>query len=158
MKKTNKLFQVLLLVLVAVIGLSFTACQPEEVKPVTEGPESGIYYFDAGNDEYTVALSAGNRFTFNYEGASKSGKYTLDGTTLTLDFDMASDEDVTATLSGDTLVMEYDDASIRFLKKVNYSVTFNSNEGSAVEGVTVLNGKTVSKPADPTRNGYKFVG
>lgn len=158
MKKTNKLFQVLLLVLVAVIGLSFSACQPEEVKPVTEGPESGIYYFDAGNDEYTVALSAGNRFTFNYEGASKSGKYTLDGTTLTLDFDMASDEDVTATLSGDTLVMEYDDASIRFLKKVNYSVTFNSNEGSAVEGVTVLNGKTVSKPADPTRNGYKFVG
>jgi uncharacterized repeat protein (TIGR02543 family) len=39
-----------------------------------------------------------------------------------------------------------------------YTVTFDSNGGSAVTGKSVASGGTVSKPADPTRDGYTFAG
>ncbi|WP_054251454.1 InlB B-repeat-containing protein [Neofamilia massiliensis] len=42
------------------------------------------------------------------------------------------------------------------VKKVK--VTFDSNGGSKVEAVEVEKGKTVEKPADPTREGFEFVG
>ena len=38
-----------------------------------------------------------------------------------------------------------------------YTVTFNSNGGSAVSAAKTVGGK-VTKPADPTRSGYKFMG
>ena len=37
-----------------------------------------------------------------------------------------------------------------------FTVTFNSNEGSAVSPQTVEEGKRATKPDDPTRNGYLF--
>lgn len=39
-----------------------------------------------------------------------------------------------------------------------YTVTFDSNGGSAVSSKTVDEGSTVSKPSDPTRSGYTFKG
>lgn len=41
---------------------------------------------------------------------------------------------------------------------VNYTVTFNSNGGSAVKAVTVKANSKVTKPADPARSGYRFTG
>ncbi len=41
---------------------------------------------------------------------------------------------------------------------VSHTVTFDSNGGSSVDAVTVEEGKTASKPADPTREGYTFAG
>jgi uncharacterized repeat protein (TIGR02543 family) len=38
-----------------------------------------------------------------------------------------------------------------------YTVTFNSNGGSAVSPQTVNHGSTATKPANPTRTGYTFV-
>ena len=38
-----------------------------------------------------------------------------------------------------------------------YTVTFDSNEGSAVADQNINYGSKVEKPADPTRNGYAFV-
>ena len=40
----------------------------------------------------------------------------------------------------------------------NYTVTFDSNGGSSVAKQTVASGKTASKPADPTKEGYTFGG
>ena len=40
----------------------------------------------------------------------------------------------------------------------NYTVTFNSNGGSSITSQTVEEGKTASKPADPSRDGYTFDG
>ena len=40
--------------------------------------------------------------------------------------------------------------------KKQYIVTFNSNGGSTVASQTVEEGSKVTKPANPTRNGYKF--
>jgi len=39
-----------------------------------------------------------------------------------------------------------------------HTVTFNSDGGSEVEAVSVVDGNTVSEPKAPTRSGYKFVG
>lgn len=39
-----------------------------------------------------------------------------------------------------------------------YTVTFNSNDGSAVANQIVKQGDKASKPADPTKNGYIFAG
>ena len=39
-----------------------------------------------------------------------------------------------------------------------YTVTFDTNGGSAVDPVTVDAGSTVTKPADPTKSGYTFGG
>lgn len=39
-----------------------------------------------------------------------------------------------------------------------YTVTFNSNGGSSVASQTVESGKTVSRPSNPSRSGYDFIG
>ena len=39
-----------------------------------------------------------------------------------------------------------------------YTVTFNSNGGSNVSSQSVVSGGKVTKPADPTKSGYKFDG
>ena len=39
-----------------------------------------------------------------------------------------------------------------------YTVAFDANGGSAVKSATVEHGKTVVKPADPTRTNYTFTG
>ena len=40
---------------------------------------------------------------------------------------------------------------------ITYTVTFDSNEGSAVADQNINHGSKVEKPADPTRNGYAFI-
>ena len=42
--------------------------------------------------------------------------------------------------------------------KASYTVTFNSNGGSAVKAQTVRSGAKASKPADPAKEGYEFAG
>ncbi len=42
--------------------------------------------------------------------------------------------------------------------KEDYKVTFDSNGGSSVSSQTVEKGKTATKPANPTREGYTFGG
>ena len=42
--------------------------------------------------------------------------------------------------------------------KQKYTVTFNSNGGSAVQSQTVEYGALASKPSDPTFEGHKFIG
>ena len=37
-----------------------------------------------------------------------------------------------------------------------YTITFNTNEGSTINPINVAHGSTVTKPTDPTREGYTF--
>lgn len=41
---------------------------------------------------------------------------------------------------------------------VKYTVSFNSNGGSSVASQTIIAGGKATKPADPSRSGYKFIG
>lgn len=46
-----------------------------------------------------------------------------------------------------------------FVKEsASYTVNFNSNGGTAVKSVKAKAGKTIAKPADPAKEGYRFIG
>ena len=130
-----------------------------EAPEYTEGAETGVYYYDVQDDEVVLTLSGGNNFTITSTGLNKTGTYTADENgNLTLDFLRDEDGTTTATLSGNTLKLLYNNATMTFLKKVNYNVTFDVDGGSEIASATVLNGKTVAEPAEPTKNGFAFIG
>lgn len=146
---------------VGVVGFSaaFVGCKGSTAaKPLEEGPETGTYYYEDEYGENLLTLSGGQYFTFNYRGENLSGKYKLKDGAITLDFSKKGEEDAVGTLEETVLSFTYNGASVRFLKNVAYKVTFNSNGGSEVAAKNVKNGKTLAKPADPTKTGNKFIG
>ena len=124
-----------------------------------EWPEAGVYYYDSGKDEYTLTLNAGDTFALIIKGQSRSGSYTLgsDGK-MTLDFAEEGKADATAIYATNVITLTVDNSTMRFYKKVDYTVTYETNGGSSVAATTVMNGKTSEKPGDPIRDGYIFVG
>lgn len=142
----------------SLLSVALVACNKDKNKgPAYQtGDEAGTYYFDADGQEYTVTLNAGAQFTLDVAGVTKSGSYKLEGDVLTLS--PQNENQFSAVFKDDVIVLTLGEAEYRLLKKVNYTVTFNTNEGSAVNSASVLNGKKVAKPADPTKEGYIFVG
>lgn len=80
------------------------------------------------------------------EGYTFGGWYVDEELTTEYDFDVAVVEDI-------TLYAKWEE-----VPPVIYKVTFESNGGSAVETQSVEEGKTVTKPADPIKEGYTFYG
>lgn len=153
--KLNRLGLLLLaLLLVAAISLTFVACN-EDTPPE---PQAGVYYYDAGLDEYSIVLGEGMQFTLNIAGSTMAGNYSLNDGALTLTSNKQGESPISATLKDNVITLTFNGAEFRFLKKVNFTVTFNSNGGSAVNSATVVNGKKVAQPADPSKNGFVFVG
>ena len=173
MKKTTVWFRytaMLAVALLLALALALVGCSgcgeetvdPDNNKPgdttVTEGPETGVYYFDAESGEYTIHLHSGNQFTLN-DGVARVGTYTVSGETISFTFTKESNGTATATLAGDVLTLTYGDKEIRFVKKTEYTVTFNANGGEgAPASVKVVNGRALSAVADPTKANYAFVG
>lgn len=152
------------LVLVAVVSLSHLFGEntpPEQESETTEipvsGPEVGVYYFEDMDlhEEYMITLGEGCQFFLAVKDTAMNGSYTLSGETLTL---ISGDRTLNATLRDSIITLTYQNAQMRFLKKQYFTVAFDSVGGSKTESVSVLNGKTVSVPADPTRDGYVFLG
>ena len=139
-----------LVVTIIVMALS----GPKEA-PYTEGDEIGVYYYDAEDGELLLTLSGGNKFTLAGPRTNKTGTYTVEGTTITLDF--LKDDDGTATVKneGGKLVMTYNNATIPFLSKVTHTVSFGN---TTLADVKVINGKPVAKPADPVKENHVFLG
>lgn len=160
MTTRRKLLSLLLIAVLSFVCVLAVSCGEEEpeVPQKTEWPEAGTYYFEAATDEYTLTLNVGDTFALYVKGESLSGSYTLTDKSLVLDFTKDGVENATATYDGDVISLTYGGAAMRMLKKVSYTVSFNTDGGSAVSAQTVLNGKTAAKPADPTREGYIFVG
>lgn len=80
------------------------------------------------------------------EGAAFDGWYKEEA--LTTAWDFAIDTVHTNTI----LYAKWKDA-------ITYTVTFNSNGGSTVpQKIGIVKDTTITKPADPTRNGYSFLG
>ena len=123
-----------------------------------EGEEIGVYYYDVADGEVLLTLSGGNTFTLVGPGINKTGTYTMEGTTMTLDFVKDEDGTTTATIEGEKVVLTYDNATMMFIKKTEYTVAFNTNGGSEIAAVKVVNGKTVAKPADPAKENAVFLG
>ena len=161
--KTKKILMIALsaLVVALAVALVIVLIQPSAQGPNVDNsahPEHGTYYFDAGSQEYTLTLNPGNRFTLYVKGGTESGAYTLTDKELTLDFTAEGVENIVASMENEVVTLTFNGATMRFLKKVTYTVNYEVNGGQAMEAVTVLNGKTVTKPADPTRDGFVFIG
>ena len=160
--KNKKLLIIILSAIVVALAVALTVVLVMQggsgVVDSGEHPEQGIYYYDSGTQEYTLTLSQGNRFTLYVKGGTESGTYTLADKALTLDFSAEGVENIEATLENNVVTLTFNGATMRFLKKVTYTVSFESNGGSSVQPQTVLNGKTLSKPEDPVREGQVFVG
>ena len=51
------------------------------------------------------------------------------------------------------------DLNIKALWKINkYTITFDTTGGSAIEAITLDYGSSITKPSNPTRSGYSFIG
>ncbi len=159
MKRKVLLFLLIIVMLVTTV----VACKKDPVG-LAEGPETGTYYYDAGSEDYLITLNNADKFGFLVMGDNKSGTYELSGETLTLAFNKEEGkteeqrQKLTATLKNGVITLTYENSQMRFLKVKDYTVSFESNEGSAIAARSVTNGKTVAKPNDPTRGGYAFLG
>ena len=159
MKKLSlKMLFVTLLAVTALTCFFAAACVDNTVPEKPEGPESGVYYLDVGYDEYSLTLSNGDKFALVIDGERKEGIYTLNGEKLDLTFSNQEDGTVSAELKNDVISLTYKESDMIFRKKVLYTVMFDSDGGSSVKTATVVNGKTAVKPADPTKDGYVFIG
>lgn len=147
----------LLTLLVAFVGAIAVACKKDKEEPPKPGAETGVYYCDVAGVEYLIDLHDVDQFTYYVNEKVYKGSYSVNGAQLTLDFNNDADGTATATVNGDILSVEYNNSTMNFWKKVLYTVQFQSH-GGLVNSVSVLNGKTVEKPADPQRDGYLFLG
>lgn len=86
------------------------------------------------------------------ENPTKKG-YTFDKWMLNnkeYDFDTKVTKDI-------TLKATWKKEETKPAEEVKYTVKFDSNGGSNVASQTVVKGNKVTKPADPTRDGYTFI-
>ena len=142
--------------LFVVLGVALAACKEEESK-AEPGPETGMYYYDADDgDTYYITLSDADRVSMQIKGTSISGGYTLTDTVFT--FTLDSDVTIEATYENDAVTLTYDGSQMRFLRAQSYTVSYESNGGSAVSSSKVMNGRTAKKPADPELAGHVFLG
>ena len=163
-KNANKWFCALAVVLMlCMISAVMVGCgggaQPGGNSTVLEeGPETGVYYYDVNQDEIVLSLNSGNKFSFAGPSYNKSGEYTVNGSEITFDFAKDEDGTATATIENDTLKVNLDGKTLTFLKKVLYTVKYDTAGGSSIEDASVVNGKLALKPGDPVRDGFVFIG
>ncbi len=156
----TKKFSLVLLSVIMVLSLcAFAACNRDSAYKA--GDEVGEYYCVVNGAEATLTLTNEGQATLAL------GKETLNGlcekdkdnaNVLTVTFDNPEGETAKATYGNDVIVLSFRNNEYRFLRNVNYTVTFNSNGGSAVAAQQVRNGKMATKPADPTNGDKVFLG
>jgi len=144
-------------VVAVVLGVGANNDAPPVIQP-SEGPETGIYYYDLEMGELQLSLNSGNQFSLTGPGYNASGVYTVNGSDIALDFLKDEDGTATAIIDGDTLKVTLGESVMTFLKKVSYIVSYHSNGGSIIADAYVVNGKPADKPADPTKDGFAFLG
>lgn len=158
-KKTGKALYAFLVIFALMLATTLFACGEEKVKPIPEGPETGTYYYYTDAGDYIVTLSDGNKFSLILGDGAKFGTYTVDGTKLSFTFAKEEDGTATATIANnEVLTLTYKNSEMIFRRNTQYTVTFDTGSGSSVAAATVTNGKAISRPADPTLAGHRFIG
>lgn len=137
----------------AAVTLFAVGCAPEDA--FTPGDEVGEYYYEAEGGEYLLTLEEDGSASLSV-GEDLSGTYTLAGDALTLNL---GEQTIDAEYSETSISLTYGGEEMEFLKKVYFTVTFETNGGTAIESAQVLNGKTVAEPEEePSRTNYTFSG
>ena len=154
------------LLLIAALSLSLTttaaattitACKHSK-PPVVQVTETvtGTYYVDDDGVEKTIELDI-TSFTLNFGDGVKEGSYgSFENGTLSLLFD--NSEKATAVFDTNVIRLNYGGRTYTMYRKINFTVSFNMDGGSAVDAQTVMNGKTATRPEVPARENSAFIG
>ena len=134
----------------------------EDKKPASSGGQSGTTPTPTPMPSTPVAKEY--TVTFNSNGGSAVASAKTSGkVTKPADPTHAGYKFLGWYKQGSSTAWNFDDkvtADITLVatwEAIEYNVTFDSNGGSAVSAAKTVGGK-VTKPADPTRSGYKFMG
>jgi uncharacterized repeat protein (TIGR02543 family) len=113
-------------------------------------------------DAYTISFDANG-------GSAETDQVVLDGMTATeptpvptkdgyVFEDWYADSGLTTAYDFTAAVTENISLYAKWTELTSYTVTFDSNGGSAVDPQTVYENDSASKPADPTKENYTFAG
>ena len=144
---------------------ALTSCGGDESQSSSSSPDSssevvtvektGEYYCSVGEANYTLTVNEAE-CSLVMGDVTLTGTYSKDGDAMKIVFSDGSLGDV--TFDGTTLTLKKGNDTYTFYENVERTVTFESKGGTAVAEETVLNGKTVTKPADPEKEGFWFIG
>ena len=135
-------------------GMTFVAVWEKDAAPIewakatfldTDGSVIGTADYQIGETMGFWAVIPGQREDAKFRGYEIQGK---DG--------VVDPNDITMSKDGMTFVAVWE--KVQTPAATEHKVTFDTDGGSAVESQMVEDGKTVTKPADPTKDGFKFDG
>ncbi len=106
----------------------------------------------------SITLTASVGLAGCFDPVNSSSPDSSSNTESQVSDDSSSDDSESSTDSTDDNSSSGGDSSSTDPVKKTYSVTFNSDGGSAVDTQTVEEGEAVSEPAAPTKGGYTFAG
>ena len=161
----RKLPVLILLAIFCFTLLHLTACKDGKLPDNPDQP--GVSQTDYGIDNVYYAKDDGREYLFTITGNSflisgfngeQTGKFVYADGNLTLTFKTGDDTQASAVLENGVLKLTYNGGTYRMVPRTYYTVSFEVGGGSAVAAQKVLNGATATKPADPTRDGYAFIG
>ena len=129
---------------------------------LTGSPVTAISNIETGNKEYWAKWEI-NQYTVTVK--PENGEADI---TITQDYGTAIAAPADPTREGYTFIgwdmaipatMPAENMTITAKWKVNqYTITFDSNGGSEIAPITQDYGTAITAPADPTREGYTFIG
>lgn len=161
MKRTRLLSSIIIGV-TSLVGTVAVACGNDKAPAQKkDGVETGVYYYDSiGGREYLLSLYGGDKATLVMENKFSAGTYSKKQDEINIKFNSTDLGTLSAVFdeSNGIVTLTYNDVDMRFLRRIDYTVKYDSNEGSSVNDDVVINGKTLAKPEDPVRDGYTFVG
>ena len=144
----------------------FTAPNEESVKVVADGSAIVKYYYE--RNKYDLTINYINTLDENdpegVKSITSSGSHYY-GETVTADIELLEGFDFVEWSNKDTntstnyvMTATNNQTLTASIKRHTYKVNFNSQRGTKVDSIEILYGKKVTKPTDPIRDGYDFVG
>ena len=140
--------------------------------PSRQGYQFTDWYLDDTKYDFDTAVTGNMTLTAKWTANSYTITFDTDGGSkidpITQDYGTAINAPADPTREGYTFIgwdteipttMPAENVTITAKWKVNqYTITFDSNGGSAVAPITQDYGTAITAPADPTRGGYTFIG
>ena len=116
-----------------------------------------VYFMTEGDDEYLFTIT-GNAFMLSGLNGDQSGTFTYENGVLTLKFKEGDSATASAAIEDGVLTLTYNGSTYRMLQRSKFTVAYDVDGGSAVASQQVLNGEYATKPQDPKKDGYAFIG
>ena len=140
--------------------------------PSRQGYQFTDWYLDDTKYDFNADVTGNMTLTAKWTANSYTIAFDTDGGSavapITQDYGTAITAPADPTREGYTFIgwdkaipstMPAENVTITAKWKVNqYTITFDSNGGSAVAPITQDYGTAITAPADPTREGYTFIG